>query len=285
MTDKTAPHSHLPHASHREKSTPAHHEKGHQAKAFYRSHTGWISIALAIVLVVMVIASGVKTHRLNDKLADTQKQLTQAKTDATAAQAELDKSKSAATDLQSQLDLAKSQQAQLQTQVDASLVAAAQMKSQLSADQDAAALLQAQLEKGKVHSDELQAQLDQTGAGSTQLLSQLSQEKIHSLDLQAQLQKAESDIAQLQPLLLKSGHMPITTSLEKAQGSRNFTLHVNNLYLQPVSVDTSITGGKAPRSQHDIIGTGATLNIDKLAAGENVVIASEGYDSVKLTVQ
>ena len=79
--------------------------------------------------------------------------------------------------------------------------------------------------------------------------------------------------------------MPVTTSLEKVQGGRSFTLHINNLYLQPVSVDISITGADKARSQHSIIGSGATQNVEKLAAGESVSITSEGYDPVKLTVQ
>ena len=45
--------------------------------------------------------------------------------------------------------------------------------------------------------------LTQANAGSNQLLSQLDQAKIQTMDLQGRLQKAESDLAQLQPMLLK----------------------------------------------------------------------------------
>ena len=79
--------------------------------------------------------------------------------------------------------------------------------------------------------------------------------------------------------------MPVTTSFEKIHGGRSFTLHISNLYLQPLSVDISITGPEKTRSQSNVIGGGGTLAVEKLAAGENVVIASDGYDPVNLTVQ
>ena len=103
------------------------------------------------------------------------------------------------------------------------------------------------------------------------------------MDLRGRLQKAESDLAQLQPLLLKARHLPITTSLEQAGGG--FTLHVANLNLQPLSVAVTTTGSGRSRSQSTVIGGGATLNVAKLAAGDTVVIASEGYDPVSVAVQ
>jgi hypothetical protein len=104
------------------------------------------------------------------------------------------------------------------------------------------------------------------------------------MDLQARLQKAEADITQLQPLLLKARHMPVTTSLEKTHGGRRSTLHINNLYLQPVTVVITVSGPQT-RSQNNVIGGGATLSVEDLASGDNVVIASEGYDSVNVAVQ
>ena len=124
------------------------------------------------------------------------------------------------------------------------------------------------------------------GAAKAQALAaQLDQAKIQSMDLQSRLQKAEGEIAELQPLLLKARHMPVTTSLEKVHGGRSFTLHINNLNVQPLSVNVSITGPDKARSQTNIIGASATLNVEKLAPGETVVIASDGFDPVTLTAE
>jgi len=50
-------------------------------------------------------------------------------------------------------------------------------------------------------------------------------------------------------------------------------------------VAITVTGPGKTRSQTSTIGAGATLSVDKLVVGEKVVIASEGYDPVTLTVQ
>jgi hypothetical protein len=244
-----------------------------------------LGAGLFLAILVLVIILGFKVHGLNSEVADAQKQLADANAATALAQTDLGQAKAASASLQSQLDNAKSQQSNLQSQVELSKSTSTQMQARLDRDKDASDQLQARLDSDKVHATELRAQLDQTTSGSTQLLSDLNQAKIQSMDLQARLQKAESDIAALQPLLMKTGHMPVTTSFEKVPGGRSFTLHVNNLYLQPVSVDITATGGEKTLSQHSIIGSGATQNVEKLVAGENVVITSEGYDPVRLVVQ
>jgi multidrug efflux pump subunit AcrA (membrane-fusion protein) len=244
-----------------------------------------LSASLLLVILVLFIGFGVKVHHLKTQLADFERQLAESKSQATQAQTELGTAKAAVTDLQNQLTKTKSQQTYVQAQLDESKNTLTELRAQLDQGKVAATQLQTQLDKDKIHSTELQTQLDEVNSGSMQLLTQLNQAKIQSMDLQTRLQKAESDIAELQPLLLKTGHMPVTTSFERIRGGDNFTLHINNLYQQPVSVDVSVTGTKRTRSQHDIIGSGATQNVDKLAAGENVVITSAGYEPVRLTVQ
>jgi len=244
----------------------------------------WMLAACAI-LAIVIIVFGVKVHRLNAKLASSQEQLTQSKSDATQAQTDLTKAKSQVADLQTQLDKAKGQQADLQVQLDKSKAQQTEIQAQLDRSKAQSTDLQAQLDKAKVQSADLQAQLNQATSGSSQLLTQLDQAKIQSMDLQSRLQKAEGEIAELQPLLLKARHMPVTTSLEKVHGGRSFTLHINNLNVQPLSVNVSITGPDKARSQTNIIGASATLNVEKLAPGETVVIASDGFDPVTLTAE
>ena len=242
---------------------------------------GVIAACLFLAILVIVFAYASKVHQRNTQLADTQKQLTQAKSETTRTQTELDKAKIVSSELQAQLDKTKSQQLELDTSKEALV----QLQSQLDKSKGVLAQLLAQLEEGNAHSAELRTQLDSAVSGSTQLLGQLNEAKIQSMDLQARLQKAESDIAELQPLLLKTGHMPVTTSFDKNKDGRSFTLHVNNLYRQPVSMDINISGVNKSRSQHEIIGSGGTQKIEKLVAGENVIITSAGYDPLNLYVQ
>jgi septal ring factor EnvC (AmiA/AmiB activator) len=239
-----------------------------------------------IVLAIVVVVQLVKAHGLEAKLADSDKQLAQAKSDGTAVQADLDKAKSASADLQDQLTKAKSQQADLQTQLDQSKEASSQLQAQLDKAKAVTVDLQAQLEKSKAQAADFQSQLNQATAGSTQLVSQLDQAKIQSMDLQSRLQKAESDLAQLQPMLLKVGRMPVTTSFEKEKWGHGLTLHLNNLQQQPLTVNITITGSdNTTRRQSNVVGAGGTLNVEKLAAGDKVTIASDGFESIEIVAQ
>jgi hypothetical protein len=238
-----------------------------------------------LLLAVITIILAVRVHSLDAKLSNTQKQLDKAKSDGAAAQAELDKAKTAATDLQDQLTKAKSQQADTQTQLDQSKEAVSQLQGQLDKAKAVAVDQQAQLDKAKAQAADFQGQLNQATAGSRQLLSQLDQYKIQSMDLQSRLQKAESDLAQLQPLLLKAGRMPVATSFEKEKWGHGFILHVNNLQQQPLTVNVTIVGPDNTRRQSNVIGAGGTLNVEKLATGDRVTVASDGFESVQTTVQ
>ncbi len=255
----------------------------HQAKARNRQSGSFLGLIVAcLVLAVVIILHLVKVHQLDAQLADTQKQLADSKAETAKAQGELDKATAASTDLQQQLKSAKSQQADLQVKLDQSTAASTQLQAQLDKAKAQAVDQQAQLDKSKAQAADLQTQLSQANSGSAQLLTQLDQSKIQSMDLQSRLQKAESDLSQLQPILLKARHMPVTTSFEKAHFGRGFTLHINNLNPQPLSVDVRTD---KPSSQSNVIAAGATLNMEKLDAGEKVVISSEGYEPVNLTVQ
>jgi septal ring factor EnvC (AmiA/AmiB activator) len=242
-------------------------------------------LAVCLILAIVVVVLGVKVHRLNAQAAANQEQLAGSKADAAKVQAELDKAKTQSGDLQAQLDKAKAQSTDLQAQLDQSKSAATQAQALLDKAKSQSVDLQAQLDKAKAQSADFESQLHQATAGSTQLLTQLDQAKIQTMDLQSRLQKAEGDLAQLQPMLLKARHMPVTTSLEKVHGGRNFTLHINNLYLQPLNLTIAITGAGKTRSQSNIVGAGATLDVEKVAAGETAVISSDGYDPVNVTAQ
>ncbi len=262
-------------------SKDTHQEKARKAGAFALLGTFAACLLFAFIIIVL----GFKVHGRDAQLAAIQTQLAQAKSDGTKTQAELDKANTASADVKSQLEKAKSQSAELQSQVDQAKSASADLQTQLDKAKAQTADVQAQLDKSKAQSADLQNQLTQATAGSTQLLTQLDQAKIQSMDMQQRLQKAESDIAQLQPMLLKTRHMPVTTTLEKEHWAHGVTLHVNNLNQQPLSVNITISSQGKNRSQSNVIGAAASLNVDKLAGGDTVDIASDGYDSMHLTIQ
>ncbi len=258
-------------------ATTHHHQRKAQSGLFLAL------VGACLLLAIVFIVHILKVHKLEHQVDDTQKQLTAAKADATQAHADLDKAKGQASDLQSQLDQAKAHAADLQAQLDQTKQGTTQLQAQLDKSKADFADLQTKLNSSKAQAVDLQGQLSQANAGSAQMVTQLDQAKIQTMDLQARLQKAEADLSQLQPLLLRARHIPLTTSMEKTHGS--FTLHIKNLYLQPLGVDISISGPEKTRSQTNVIGGGGMLDVDKLNAGENVVVASDGYDPLNLTVK
>lgn len=260
---------------------PTQREKARTAGAFALLATAAACLLFAIIMIVLAV----KLSHRNSQLADTQKQLNQAKADGAKATQDLDKANNAAADLKSQLDKANSKAAELQSQADAAKSAQSDTQAQLDRQKTLTGEVQAQLDKSKAQAADLQNQVNQATAGSTQLLTQLDQAKIQSMDMQARLQKAENDIAQLQPMLLKTRHMPVTTSFEKASWGHAYTLHINNLGQQPLSVNISIRSQGNSRTQTNIIGAASTLNVDKLSAGDIVAIASDGYDTVTVTAK
>ena len=272
--------------------TPApSHEKGKSAGLFFGT------LAACLVLAIVIIVLGIKVQHLNARLPESQTQLASAKAELAQAQTDLAKARAdnaQIAGLKVQLEADKTQSADLQSQIDKAKGQLADLQSQVEkakAEKAESAKLQAQLDQAKAQSADLQGQLTQAAAGSSQAAAQLVQAKSQVSDLQSRLQKAQSDLAKLQPLVLKVRHMPVTTSFDANTwgssfgGHSGFTLRINNLSPQPLTVDTTVTGPGTPRSQSNVIEVGATLKVEKLAAGDNVVITSEGFDPVNLTVK
>ena len=63
------------------------------------------------------------------------------------------------------------------------------------------------------------------------------------------------------------------------------TLHLNNLDQQPLTLNITITGSGKTRTQTNVVGAAARLDVDKLSGGDTVSISSDGYDTVNLTAE
>jgi septal ring factor EnvC (AmiA/AmiB activator) len=242
-------------------------------------------LASFALLAILIIALGIKDSRLKGQVADDEKQLADAKKDDSQTQTQLAQANAKSADLQTQLNKANDQLKDAKSQVDQAKQATAGLQAQMDRATVQMADIQSQLDKSKAQSADLVNQLNDATAGSARMLTQIDQDRIQAMDLQDRLHKAESDIAQLQPLLLKTGRIPVTASFEKAAGGRNFTLHISNLYPEPLSVNVAVAGAETHRSQSAVIGGSGSFDVEKLTAGESVVIASSGYPPLDLTVQ
>ncbi len=276
-------------------------ERRLRAASFGAIFTVILCLAVLILLVVY------KVNRLNGKAVPAQnapsgggapnpdgqpKASGPLKTDAGLAQAELDKATAAVVQLQAQLDKAKADQADLQSQLSQSKNASTELQSRINADAAEAGDLRAQLAKSQAEADGLKSRLTDTESAKSQLAGQLEQAKNLSADLQAKLQKSEGYITEVHPLLVRARHLPIRTSLEKVHGSpfelvngrSSFTLHINNLFLEPLEVDLTIIHGERNVSQSNTIAGGATLALEKLASGDKVTIGGDRYEPVNVAV-
>jgi uncharacterized phage infection (PIP) family protein YhgE len=290
-TPQGEPSKHAPQATEKAAHAPAHNQKGVHSASYTegRKRTGAIALLATfvgcIVFGLLLITVGVKLSHRNAQVADSQKQLDQAKKDGASAQAGLEKARTTAADLQTQLTTARGHVTDMQSQLDLANSKTRDLQNQADRAKALTAEVQGQLDKSKAQSADLQNQLAQSAAGSQQLLTQLDQARIQAMDQDSKLQKAEADIAALQPMLLKARHMPVTTSFEAEHWGKGVTLHINNLNQQPLTVKITVNSHGAPRTQSNVIGAAATLNLKKLAPGDNVVVASDGYEALALTVQ
>ncbi len=269
-----------------------------QAASFGTIFTVILCVAILVLLVVY------KINRLNEKPApaspaaaavqspDAEQKAAPAGNSASLTQAELDKATAATVQLQAQLDKAKADQADLQAQLSQSRKDSSDLQSRIDAASAEAGNLRGQLEKAQAEAAGLKSQLAGSETEKSRLTGQLEQAKNLSADLQAKLQKSEGYITDVHPLLVRARHLPVRTSLEKVHGSpfelvngrSSFTLHINNLFLEPLEVDLTIVHGDRTLSQSNTIGGGATLDLEKLAPGDKVTIGGDRYDPVKVTV-
>ena len=248
---------------------------------------GPVLVALAaafLICLLVAVVLGVKKHGESAQLADAQKQLGEARAQASQTQSELDKAKSAQAELQAQVKAGEARQSDLQAQLDQARSSASDLNGQVEREKQRAAQLQAQLDKTNTRAADLESQVHSGNASAAQMTQQLDQDRIQAMDLQSRLQKAEADIAALQPMLLRARHMPISASFEKSGWGRGETLRITNLYQQPITVSVTVTGA-ASRAESHVIGSGSSVSVARLQPGEKVAITSDGYDAVNLTVE
>jgi hypothetical protein len=235
-------------------------------------------IAVGFILAVFGVYIATSIHSQNVALADAKAQLDQANSRAEKAQASLAAATSQATTLQVQLTGNQDVRSSLQSKLD-------QARAQISD-------MQAEMTKDLVHQSDLQSQLEQAKAQlaraskeSAEIQSQLDQARSQASDSRAQLARAQVDLTRAHPLIVEARHLPLTTAFEKSFWDQGFMLHITNPGSTPLTVRVTFSGADKARSEKGVIDGGATLNVGNLPAGENVVIASDGFDPLNLTAR
>jgi uncharacterized phage infection (PIP) family protein YhgE len=251
------------------------HEHGHD-----HAKTPFGAIAACAILAIATIVLAYSVHQGNNAAADLRGQLNQATSEITGLKADVDKANSAAAGLRSQLDSTQGQLADFKSQLGQAQSQKAAAQSQLAKAQDERAAMQRQVDNEKAQLSESQARLDQANNKVSALSKDLDEAKSQSADLRSQLAKAQEQASVQAPKLLS---MPIATEFKKSFWGSSYTLHVTNLNPDPLVLSITVAGRNAPIAA--TIKSGATFDVDGLAAGTSVAIAGGDYASVNLTAR
>jgi septal ring factor EnvC (AmiA/AmiB activator) len=238
--------------------------------------------ATVFVLAVLALVLAYVTYQEKSRLADTRAQLNEATANATQANADLDRTKTQAAGLQSQLDQAGARQSNLEAQLATAQSQRSDFQSQVARAQAAQADLQAQLDKARSQAAGLQSELSRANDGAADAHRQLDQANARAADLQSQLDKAKSDAAAAPAAPAAVRALPVAATFEKGFWGGKYTLHLKNEGSDPLSVNVTVDGGAVKSAT---IQASSTYDVGGLAAGSNVVVSGDGFESTTLTAK
>jgi septal ring factor EnvC (AmiA/AmiB activator) len=259
------------------------HDTEHDEHKKSGSSFGLRAACFILALASLVLAS--MLYQENSTVTDTRTQLAQATDEGTQIKADLDKANIQVAGMQSQLSAATAKSADIQAQLAKAQAQNADLQAQLGKDRSQASDMKAQLDTAKERLSEAQAQISQASDGSALLRKQLDAAKSQIADLQNQQARAQvkgdSGAAQASA---PTAAMPVAATFEKSFWTGDFTLHIRNTSPGPLNVTIAVAGsqGQAPVSAK--IEGGSIFDLKKLASGANVVLTSDGFSPVNLTV-
>jgi multidrug efflux pump subunit AcrA (membrane-fusion protein) len=238
-----------------------------------------------VVLAVVALYLATRLHSQGAALADVKALLDRSGSKAQESQANLDKATAQASALQAQLSTDESQRANLQSRLDQSMAQSAGLEAQLTRDQGEESALQAQLDQAKAQTAAIQAQFDRASQEASVFRTELDQARSQVADSTVQLEKAQGDLTRLHPLIVAARQLPLAATFEKSFWDQGFTLHINNPGTAALNLRITISGADKAHVKTAVIEGGATLNVGRLPAGENIVIASDGFDPLNLVAR
>jgi hypothetical protein len=265
-----------------ESPAPA-HDNEHEAHKSSGSSFGLRAACLIFGLTSLVLAYIV--YQENSTVSDTRTQLAQATDEGTQIKSDLDKANSKVSDMQSRLTAATAKSGDLEAQLAKAQGQNSDLQAQIGKANGQISGLKAQLVTAKDSLSEAQAQVSQANDGSALLLKQLDASKAQVADLQTQLAKTElHGDASASPAAAPLAAMPIAATFEKSFWSGDYTLHIRNTNTDPLVVTIAVASPKGPAPFTATIKGGSIYDVGKLASGANVVVTSNGFSPVNLTV-
>jgi uncharacterized phage infection (PIP) family protein YhgE len=246
-----------------------------------RSNTSFGLRAGCFVLAAAVVVLISMVYQSRARLADTTTKLVQAQSEADQAKSDIQGANTKAADLQRQLTAATAQSTDLQAQLKTAQGQSTGLQSQIDKATGQDTDLRAQLAAAKSKLADSEATANKANESSNQLRKDLDASKAQAADLQSQLTKAQGDhVAVLAPVLAV---LPVTTAFEKGFWGNTYTLHIKNTNSEPLNVTITVNGSGSAQPISTAIRSGETYDLPKLAAGSNVVVASDGFTPLSLS--
>ena len=255
-----------------------HDEHGH---GHARTRFGMRAACTVLAIIVLLLAYMVSQR--NALVALDRGQLAQANAEAVQAKTDLVAARTRAAGLQSQLDQARAQQAETGSQLSRLQTEQKALEEQLRDVRAGRAALESQLTGAGDEAAGLQERLSQAEARSSWLAREVQVADGRTADLKAEFAKARAATSGAVPDAVISRGVPVSTAFDKSFWS-GYTLHVANLKGAPLRVKVTVVGMDTTPVATTIAG-GAAFEVKHLAAGANVIIAGEGYDSLHLTAR
>lgn len=233
-------------------------------------------VAALVVLAVMLWNKSKTSTELDSKLAQTT-------TDNSQLHSDLDRANSSVTDLRKQLEAGTASQASIKSQLDTAIAAQAALKSDLAkARSDQKSLQQTAKDQESALQNQVQQATDQTNS----LQKQLDQQKSENSELKSKLADAQANVEKAQPPAAAAAKqqeaVPVSATFEKAFFGSHYTLHMKDVGHDALDVTVSVDGSARPASK---IQPGSTTEVGDLKDGQTVMISSEGYQPLSLTVK
>jgi hypothetical protein len=116
-----------------------------------------------------------------------------------------------------------------------------------------------------------------------------AQEKIKTLeqdlaDTRSSLEQAEGEISSLQPLAAKARQLPVRTRIHHVGQGSAYNLVIRNESRTAMRLFVVVTADSHAKTYNSVVEAGKIWVFPRLAVGDVIEIASEGYDTTKITV-
>jgi septal ring factor EnvC (AmiA/AmiB activator) len=240
--------------------------------------------AACVIFAVASLVLGYKAYNGSSTMASYRTQLAQATADYEQAKADLDGANARSIGLQAQVGRSDARVAEINAVLNKAKGQEEEMQARLDESQSQQANLQTQLAKAQAQVSNLSGQLSQANEGASDLRGQLDGSRAQIKDLQSQLAESRAGLVTPAPLAVRVKAMPVEATFKKSFWTRRYTLRIKSEYPGSLNIKVAVDGSEKTPSAGVNIDSGKTFELGSLGSGRNVVITSEDYDPLTLTV-